>query len=82
MHLLWTILIGFLTGLVARVVMPGTQSAGLILTTAIGIIGSLVATYVGIALHWYRPGQSAGFVASVAGAVVLLLTYGLITHRR
>lgn len=82
MHILWTVLIGFLAGLVARFLMPGTRGMGFFLTTALGIAGSLIATYVGSALNWYSTGQVAGFIASVVGAVVLLAIYGLVARKR
>jgi uncharacterized membrane protein YeaQ/YmgE (transglycosylase-associated protein family) len=81
MSIVWTILIGFVAGLVARAIKPGDDSAGFIVTTLIGIAGSLVATYVGQAMGWYTAGQGAGFVASVVGAIVLLFVYGLIRRR-
>ncbi|VTU38847.1 GlsB/YeaQ/YmgE family stress response membrane protein [Variovorax sp. PBL-E5] len=80
MHILWTILIGFVIGLIARAVMPGTQSIGFVLTVVIGIVGSLLATYVGDAMHWYRAGRTAGFIASVFGAIVLLALYRLVAR--
>lgn len=82
MSILWTIIIGFLAGLVARAVMPGDQRMGLILTTLLGIAGSLIATYAGQAMGWYTAGSSAGFIASVVGALVVLFVYGLIARRR
>lgn len=81
MSIVWTILIGFVAGLVARAVKPGDDSAGFIVTTLIGIGGSLIATYLGQAMGWYTAGQGAGFIASVVGAVVLLVIYGLIKRR-
>lgn len=81
MHIVWTILIGFVAGLVARAIKPGDDSAGFIVTTLIGIAGSLVATYAGQAMGWYSAGQGAGFIASVLGAIVLLFLYGLIKRR-
>jgi uncharacterized membrane protein YeaQ/YmgE (transglycosylase-associated protein family) len=81
MSIVWTILIGFVAGLVARAIKPGDDSAGFIVTTLIGIAGSLVATYVGQAMGWYTAGQGAGFIASVAGAIVLLFVYGLIRRK-
>jgi uncharacterized membrane protein YeaQ/YmgE (transglycosylase-associated protein family) len=78
MHIVWTILIGFVAGLVARAIKPGDNSAGFIVTTLIGIAGSLIATYAGQAMGWYTAGQGAGFIASVLGAIVLLFLYGLI----
>ncbi|MBB3182314.1 GlsB/YeaQ/YmgE family stress response membrane protein [Variovorax sp. Sphag1AA] len=81
MSIVWTILIGFVAGLVARAIKPGDDSAGFIVTTLIGIAGSLVATYAGQAMGWYSAGQGAGFIASVVGAIVLLFIYGLIKRK-
>ena len=81
MSIVWTILIGFVAGLVARAIKPGDDSAGFIVTTLIGIAGSLLATYAGQAMGWYSAGQGAGFIASVLGAIVLLVLYGLIRRR-
>jgi uncharacterized membrane protein YeaQ/YmgE (transglycosylase-associated protein family) len=82
MHLIWTIIIGFIVGLVARFLMPGRDAAGFIITTILGIVGALIATYAGQAMGWYRPGQGAGFIASVIGAMILLFLYRLFTSRR
>ncbi len=81
MSIIWTILIGFVAGLVARAIKPGNDSAGFIVTTVIGIAGSLIATYLGQALGWYTAGQGAGFIASVVGAIVLLFVWGLIKSK-
>ncbi len=81
MSIVWTILIGFVAGLVARAIKPGDDSAGFIMTTVIGIAGSLIATYVGQAMGWYTAGQGAGFIASVLGAIVLLFLYGLVKRK-
>ncbi|MGO4393727.1 GlsB/YeaQ/YmgE family stress response membrane protein [Variovorax sp. M-6] len=81
MSIVWTILIGFVAGLVARAIKPGDDSAGFIITTLIGIAGSLIATYVGQAMGWYTAGQGAGFIASVVGAIVLLFIYGLVKRK-
>jgi uncharacterized membrane protein YeaQ/YmgE (transglycosylase-associated protein family) len=81
MSIVWTILIGFVAGLVARAIKPGDDSAGFIVTTLIGIAGSLIATYVGQAMGWYTAGQGAGFIASVVGAIVLLFLYGLVKRK-
>ncbi len=78
MHLLWTILIGFVVGLLARFLMPGDDKMGIIMTSALGIAGSLVATYAGHLLGWYVAGQGAGFIASLVGAIVLLFVYHLV----
>ncbi|GAC1358718.1 MAG: GlsB/YeaQ/YmgE family stress response membrane protein [Variovorax sp.] len=82
MHILWTILIGFVAGLVARAVLPGNNSMGFILTVVLGIAGSLLATYAGQALGLYAVGAGAGFIASVIGAAVLLLVWHLVTKSR
>ncbi len=81
MGIIWTIIIGFLAGLVARAIMPGRQKLGFILTTLLGIGGSLLATYAGQAMGWYTAGAGAGFIASVAGAMVVLVIYGLIVRK-
>ena len=79
MSLIWTILIGLVVGLIARALLPGDQKMGFILTTILGIAGSLAATYLGQAMGWYQAGAGAGFLASLVGAIILLLGYGLIT---
>ncbi len=81
MSIVWTILIGFVAGLVARAIKPGDDSAGFIVTTVIGVAGSLIATYLGQAMGWYTAGQGAGFIASVLGAIVLLIIYGMIKRK-
>lgn len=81
MSIVWTILIGFIAGLLARAVKPGNDSAGFIVTTLVGIAGSLAATYVGQFLGWYTAGQGAGFIASVAGAIALLFIWDLIKRK-
>ncbi len=82
MSIIWTILIGFVAGLIARAIKPGNDSAGFIVTTLIGIAGSLIATYLGQALGWYTAGQGAGFIASIVGAIVLLFVWGMIKGKR
>ena len=72
MHYVWMAVVGFVVGLIARAILPGTQSLGIILTAVLGIAGSLAAGYLGQALGWYAEGQPVGFIASVAGAIVLL----------
>jgi len=81
MSIVWTILVGFVVGLIARAVMPGEQKLGLILTTVLGVVGSLVAGYLGQAIGWYQAGQGAGFIGSIVGALVLLFGYGLVTKK-
>jgi uncharacterized membrane protein YeaQ/YmgE (transglycosylase-associated protein family) len=72
MTYVWMAIIGFIVGLIARAILPGTQSLGIILTAVLGIAGSLLAGFAGKALGWYTEGQPAGFIASVIGAIVLL----------
>lgn len=80
MHIIWTILIGFIAGLLARAVLPGNNSMGFILTAVLGIAGSLAATYAGQAMGWYAAGAGAGFIASVVGAAVLLGGWHLLSR--
>ncbi|MES2889275.1 MAG: GlsB/YeaQ/YmgE family stress response membrane protein [Pseudomonadota bacterium] len=82
MGILWTILIGFLAGLLARAILPGKQPMGFILTTILGVVGSLLATYLGQAMGWYTAGAGAGFIASIVGAIVVLVIYGMVVSRR
>lgn len=81
MHLIWTILIGFVAGLVAKMLTPGSGPGGFFLTAALGIAGSLAATYLGQMMGLYTVGQSAGFIGAVVGAVVLLVVYHLVTRK-
>jgi uncharacterized membrane protein YeaQ/YmgE (transglycosylase-associated protein family) len=82
MSILYTIFIGFIVGLVARFLKPGDDSLGWIWTILLGIAGSFVAGYAGQAMGWYRPGEAVGFIASVIGAIILLVIYSLIRSRR
>ena len=82
MTILWTILIGFLVGLVAKLLMPGKDPGGFIITIILGIAGSFLAGVIGRALHWYNEGQPAGFIFSVIGAIVLLILYRVLFRRR
>ncbi|MGE5491543.1 MAG: GlsB/YeaQ/YmgE family stress response membrane protein [Actinomycetota bacterium] len=75
MGILGTILIGLVVGIIAKLIHPGRDDLGLIVTILLGIAGSLVAGFVGQAVGWYKPGETAGFIASVIGAVVLLVIY-------
>ena len=78
MSILGTILVGFIVGLLARALKPGDDRLGLIMTTLLGIAGSLIARYVGVAAGFYREGEAAGWIASVIGAIVLLVIYGMV----
>lgn len=82
MSIVWLIVIGFVIGLLARAVMPGDQKLGLILTTVLGIAGSVVAGYLGQAVGLYQAGQGAGFIGSIVGALVLLFGYGLLRGKQ
>ena len=75
MSILWMIIIGFVIGLVARAIMPGRDPAGFIVTTVLGILGAVIAGYLGSALGWYAQGEPAGFIASVVGALIVLFIY-------
>jgi uncharacterized membrane protein YeaQ/YmgE (transglycosylase-associated protein family) len=81
MHLIWTILIGFVAGLVAKMLTPGRDPSGFFITAALGIGGSLAATYIGHFLGLYRAGESAGFIGAVIGAILLLVVYHLVIKR-
>lgn len=82
MSWLWTLIIGLIVGAVAKFVMPGRQGGGIIVTMILGIVGAFVATWIGQAVNWYRPGEGAGFIASVIGALIVLWIYGLVTRKR
>ena len=83
MGILWTIIIGFLAGVVAKFIMPGpNEPAGFILTTILGIVGAFVATFIGQAIGWYGPNQGAGFIGAIVGAVIVLAIYGFVASRR
>ena len=79
--ILTTLIIGLLVGAVAKLLMPGKDPGGWIVTILLGIAGALLAGYLGQAVGWYQPGQPAGFIASVVGAIVLLLLYRLLFKR-
>ncbi|MGY4600359.1 uncharacterized protein YidB (DUF937 family)/uncharacterized membrane protein YeaQ/YmgE (transglycosylase-associated protein family) [Bradyrhizobium sp. GM22.5] len=82
MGIIWTIIIGFIAGIIAKFIMPGdNEPSGFILTTILGIVGAFVATYLGQALGWYRPGEGAGLVGAVVGAIIVLLVYGFVAGR-
>lgn len=81
LSLIGAVIIGFFAGLIARAIHPGDDKAGFIVTAVLGIIGSLLATYLGRALGWYADGQAAGFVMSVVGAIVILFIYNLVRRK-
>lgn len=82
MHFLWTLIIGLVVGAVAKLLMPGKDPGGFIITILLGIAGSFVATFLGRALGLYGENSSAGFIMSVIGAMILLLIYRLVTKKR
>lgn len=83
MGILWTILIGFVAGVLAKLITPGdNEPSGFILTTILGIVGAFVATYLGQALGWYEAGQGAGLIGATAGAIIVLLIWGAIAGRQ
>ncbi|MGZ4963453.1 MAG: GlsB/YeaQ/YmgE family stress response membrane protein [Limisphaerales bacterium] len=81
MHVLGMIIIGLIVGIIAKLLMPGRDPGGFIITTLLGIAGSVVAYYIGRAVGWYREGDSAGFIASVIGAIILLALYRMLFVR-
>ena len=78
LSLLWEAIIGLIVGAVAKLLMPGKDPGGTWITMALGIAGSIVATYLGQLIGWYRAGQSAGFIMSVVGAILLLVIYRMV----
>jgi uncharacterized membrane protein YeaQ/YmgE (transglycosylase-associated protein family) len=82
MNILWILLVGLVVGALAKLIMPGKDPGGIIITIAIGIAGSVIAHFIGTAAGWYAPNQPAGFIASIIGSIILLAVYRLITSRR
>jgi len=82
MHILWLILIGFVAGIIAKFIHPGSnEPSGFILTTLLGIAWAFVATYLGQALGWYQAGQGAGLVGAVVGAIIVLVVWSMFERR-
>ncbi|MGE8588092.1 MAG: GlsB/YeaQ/YmgE family stress response membrane protein [Achromobacter sp.] len=82
MSIIIMIIVGFIVGLIARAIMPGDQNMGIIMTTILGIIGAVVAGFLGQSLGWYQPGEPAGWIGSVVGAIIVLFVVGLIARKR
>jgi uncharacterized membrane protein YeaQ/YmgE (transglycosylase-associated protein family) len=83
MHILWVVIIGFVAGLIARLLAPGPNNpAGFILTTLLGIAGAFVATFIGQAIGWYRADQGAGLIGAVVGALVVLFIWHRLVSAR
>ena len=80
--LIWIIVVGFVAGIIARLLSPGPNNpSGFILTTVLGIVGSVLATWLGQQVGWYNAGDGAGFIASILGAVIILLAWGQLARR-
>jgi uncharacterized membrane protein YeaQ/YmgE (transglycosylase-associated protein family) len=83
MGIVWTIIIGFVAGVIAKFLVPGkNEPSGFILTTILGIVGAFLASYLGQALGFYQPGQGAGLIGAVVGAVIVLFIWGMVTRSR
>jgi uncharacterized membrane protein YeaQ/YmgE (transglycosylase-associated protein family) len=83
MGIIWTIIIGFIAGVIAKFIMPGrNEPSGFVLTTLLGIVGAFVASYLGQALGWYAPGEGAGLIGAVVGAIIVLFIWGVISRQR
>jgi uncharacterized membrane protein YeaQ/YmgE (transglycosylase-associated protein family) len=83
MGILWTIIIGFVAGLIAKFIVPGNREpSGFILTTILGIVGAFLATFLGQSLGWYQPGEGAGLIGAVVGAVIILVVWAALARRR
>jgi len=83
MGILWTIIIGFVAGILAKFLTPGdNEPSGFVLTTILGIVGAFVATFIGQALGWYRAGEGAGLIGAVLGAVIILVIWAMVARRR
>ena len=82
MSIIWTIIIGFVAGILAKFIMPGdNEPKGFIVTTLLGIAGAFVATYLGQAVGWYRVGEGAGLIGAVVGAIIVLAVWGMFNRR-
>ncbi len=81
MSLLGTLFVGLIVGLLARALKPGDDKLGWFMTMLLGVAGAFLATYVGVAMGWYAQGEAAGWIASIVGAIVLLVLYGLIRRK-
>ena len=83
MGILWTILIGFVAGVLAKLITPGdNEPSGFILTTILGIVGAFVASFLGQSLGWYSAGEGAGLIGATVGAIIVLLIWGAIAGRQ
>ena len=83
MSIIWTIIIGLIAGIVAKFIHPGSNNepGGFVMTAILGIVGAIVATYLGQAIGWYQPGEGAGFIGAVIGAVIVLVVWEMLVGR-
>jgi uncharacterized membrane protein YeaQ/YmgE (transglycosylase-associated protein family) len=84
MGIIWTIVIGLVAGIAAKFIVPGSSNepSGFIMTAILGIVGAVVASYLGQALGWYAPGEGAGFIGAIVGAVIVLVVWGFVARQR
>ena len=84
MGIIWTIVLGFIAGVIAKFIMPGSSNepSGFLLTTILGIVGAFVASYLGQALGWYAAGEGAGLIGAIVGAIIVLFVWGFIAKRK
>ena len=83
MGIIWTIIIGFVAGVIAKFIMPGSnEPSGFILTTVLGIVGAFLATFIGQAIGWYQAGQGAGLIGAVVGAIIVLAIWAAVSKNR
>jgi len=82
MHILWMLIIGLVIGAIAKLIMPGKDPGGIIVTMLLGVAGALIAGFLGRAIGWYHEGEPAGFIASILGAILVLAAYRVIVARR
>ena len=83
MEIVWTIIIGLIAGIIAKFLVPGNKNepSGFIMTAILGVVGAIVATYLGQAIGWYRAGEGAGLIGAVVGAVIVLVIWGMFASR-
>jgi len=83
MGIVWTIIIGLIAGIVAKLILPNSGGpSGFVMTAVLGIVGAFVASYLGQALGWYAPGEGAGLIGAIVGAVIVLFAWGAFMRRR
>ena len=82
MGLIWTVIVGFVVGVVAKFIHPGRDNMGFVMTTLLGIAGAFVATFLGQAIGWYQAGQGAGFIGGTLGAILILIVYGYLASSK